>query len=87
MGNSPRAQGPKKAGLIREAVSNFDPFKFNALNKAMDGTFVTNQIEWNPVCFEHFNSGMMDLLTIKNIHSMIWSPLASEGCSPRRTSA
>ena len=57
-------------------VSNFDPFKFNALNEAMDGELVTNQIEWNPVCFEHFNSGMMDLLTVKKIHPMIWSPLA-----------
>ena len=67
----------KKAGLIKEAgVSNFDPFKFDALNKAMDGELVTNQIEWNPVCFEHFNSGMMDYLTVNKIHPMIWSPLA-----------
>lgn len=67
----------KKEGLILEAgVSNFDPFKFNALNNVMGGTLVTNQIEWNPVCFEHFNSGMMDLLTEKKIHPMIWSPLA-----------
>ena len=41
-------------------VSNFDPHKFNGLNKAVNGQLVTNQIEWNPVCFEHFNSGMMD---------------------------
>lgn len=67
----------KKEGLIREAgVSNFDPFKFDAINKAMDGTLVTNQIEWNPVCFEHFDSGMMDYLTVNRIHPMIWSPLA-----------
>lgn len=67
----------KGEGLIREAgVSNFDPFKFDALNKAMDGELVTNQIEWNPVCFEHFNSGMMDYLTVNRIHPMIWSPLA-----------
>lgn len=67
----------KKQGLIREAgVSNFDPFKFNALNEAMGGELITNQIEWNPACFEHFNSGMMDLLVQKRIHPMIWSPLA-----------
>lgn len=67
----------KKEGLIREAgVSNFDPFKFDAINKAMDGTLVTNQIEWNPVCFEHFDTGMMDYLTVNRIHPMIWSPLA-----------
>ena len=46
------------------------------MNKAVDGALVTNQIEWNPVCFEHFNSGMMDYLTVNKIHPMIWSPLA-----------
>lgn len=67
----------KKEGLVREVgVSNFDPFKFDALNRAMDGELVTNQIEWNPVCFEHFNSGMIDYLTVRRIHPMIWSPLA-----------
>ncbi len=67
----------QKAGLVREiGVSNFDPFKFDALNKATGGKLVTDQIEWNPVCFEHFNSGMMDYLTVNKIHPMIWSPLA-----------
>ncbi len=67
----------KAAGLVKEVgVSNFDPFKFDALYQAMDGQLVTNQIEWNPVCFEHFNSGMMDYLTGHRIHPMIWSPLA-----------
>lgn len=67
----------KKEGLARNiGVSNFDPFKFDALQKAADGQLVTNQIEWNPLCFEHFDSGMMDYLTINRIHPMIWSPLA-----------
>jgi len=67
----------KRQGLVREVgVSNFDPFKFEALNQAMAGGLVTNQIEWNPVCFEHFNSGMIDYLTKNKIHPMIWSPLA-----------
>ncbi len=67
----------KAEGLVKEVgVSNFDPYKFEALNQAMDGTLVTNQIEWNPVCFEHFNSGMVDYLTYHKIHPMIWSPLA-----------
>lgn len=67
----------KKQGLIREAgVSNFDPFKFDALNTAMDGSLVTNQIEWNPLCFEHFESGMMDVLAKLKCRPMIWSPLA-----------
>ena len=67
----------KREGLVREiGVSNFDPFKFDALNRAAGGELVTNQIEWNPVCFEHFESGMMDYLTVNRIHPMIWSPLA-----------
>lgn len=67
----------KKEGLIREAgVSNFDPFKFNALNKASGGTLRTNQIELHPCCFEHFHTGMIDLLQGERIHPMIWSPLA-----------
>lgn len=67
----------KAEGLIRAyGVSNFDPWKFNALYHAVDGELVTNQIELNPVCFEHFDSGMMDLLADYGIHPMIWSPLA-----------
>lgn len=67
----------KKQGLIREAgVSNFDPYKFNGLNKKMGGTLRTNQIEWNPGCWEHFDSGMIDMLTADGIPPMIWSPLA-----------
>lgn len=66
----------KKEGLVKEfGVSNFDPFKFNALNKYMDGKLRTNQIEWNPCCFEHFESGMVDVLMSDQIHPMIWSPL------------
>ena len=84
----------KEKGLVREiGVSNFDPVKFNALQKAVGGQLVTNQIEWNPLCFEHFNSGMMDYLTVNRIHPMIWSPLAggrlftsdSEQCKKART--
>ena len=67
----------KADGLVREiGVSNFDPFKFDALQTAVGGELVTNQIEWNPVCFEHFRSGMMDYLSAHRIHPMIWSPLA-----------
>ena len=67
----------KKEGLVKEiGVSNFDPYKFESLNKATGGQLVTNQIEWNPVCFEHFNTGMVDYLVSNKIHPMIWSPLA-----------
>ncbi len=67
----------KKQGLIKETgVSNFDPFKFNALNKATGGELRTNQIELSPCCFEHFNSGMIDVLQVEKIKPMIWSPLA-----------
>jgi predicted oxidoreductase len=58
------------------AYKRFDPFKFEALNKAVEGQLVTNQIEWNPLCYEHFKSGMIDYLSGNRIHPMIWSPLA-----------
>ena len=60
----------------KKDFQNHGIIKFDAMNKAVDGALVTNQIEWNPVCFEHFNSGMMDYLTVNKIHPMIWSPLA-----------
>ncbi len=67
----------KKQGLVKEiGVSNFDPFKFNALNKATGGALRTNQIELNPTCFEHFNSGMIDVLQVEKVKPMVWSPLA-----------
>ncbi len=67
----------KREGLVREiGVSNFDPYKFSGLQKWTHGQLVTNQIEWNPLCFEHFNSGMFDLLGADGIHPLIWSPLA-----------
>lgn len=67
----------KQKGYIREAgVSNFDPFKFDALDHHMDGTLCTNQIEWNPTAYEPFQNGMMDYLGKKGLHPMIWSPLA-----------
>lgn len=67
----------KKEGLILEAgVSNFDPYKFNALNVKMNGTLRTDQIEWSPCCWEHFESGLMDMLNGAGIPPMIWSPLA-----------
>lgn len=66
----------KAMGLIKHfGVSNFDPIKFNCLNEELNNELVTNQIEVNPTCFEHFESGMIDLLTQKEIKPMIWSPL------------
>lgn len=67
----------KEEGLVKEiGVSNFDPWKFNALQNCTGGQLVTNQIEFSPVCYEHIDSGMLDLLQEKQIHPMIWSPLA-----------
>lgn len=66
----------KEEGSVREiGVSNFDPHKLKTLDHFVGGQLRMNQIEWNPCCFEHFESGMMDLLQQKNIHPMIWSPL------------
>lgn len=67
----------KAMGLIKAyGVSNFDPFKFDALHKATGGQLVTNQIEVSPLCFEHFNNGNMDYLQSVDVAPMIWSPLA-----------
>ena len=42
----------------------------------MKGYFTVGLIEISPLQFEHFNSGMLDLLQKHRIHPMIWSPLA-----------
>ena len=67
----------KAQGLIKAyGVSNFDPFKFEALQSATHNQLVTNQIEWNPMVFEHVTSGMLDVLQKHHVSPMIWSPLA-----------
>ena len=67
----------KAQGLIKAyGVSNFDPFKFIALQAATGNQLVTNQIEWNPLVHEHIESGMLDVLQMHHVHPMIWSPLA-----------
>ncbi len=67
----------KTQGLIKAyGVSNFDPFKFEALQEATHHQLVTNQIEWNPLVFEHVTSGMLDVLQKHHVSPMIWSPLA-----------
>jgi len=67
----------KAMGLIKAyGCSNFDPFKFEALQSACGNNLATNQIEMSPVCFEHFDSGMMDVLQKYHTPPMIWSPLA-----------
>lgn len=64
-------------GLIRSyGVSNFDPFKFEALQSATGNQLVTNQIEWNPLVVEHINNGLLDVLQKHHVAPMIWSPLA-----------
>lgn len=63
-------------GCIRAyGVCNYDPFKFDAFYTQSNHQLVTNQIEVSPLQFEHFNSGMMDLLQKYQVHPMYWSPL------------
>ncbi len=63
-------------GCIRAyGVCNYDPFKFDAFHTQSNFQLVTNQIEISPLQFEHFNTGMLDLLQKYQIHPMIWSPL------------
>ncbi len=65
------------AGWVKAVgVSNFDPMKFDALQSHMRHRLVVNQIDWSPVCFEHFQNGNMDYLQKMNVVPMIWSPLA-----------
>ncbi len=67
----------KSMGLIKSyGVSNFDPFKFEALQHFTNNQLVTNQIEISPLCFEQYNSGLMAVLQKHQVHPMIWSPLA-----------
>ena len=67
----------KAEGKIKTyGVCNYDPVKFSAFHKVSNQALVTNQIEVSPLEFEHFNSGMMDLLQAEKIHPMFWSPLA-----------
>ncbi|NLC96343.1 MAG: aldo/keto reductase [Erysipelotrichaceae bacterium] len=67
----------KEMGLVKEiGVSNFDPMKFKCLYDLTNKSLVTNQIEVNPQCFEHFDSGMIDYLTYKGIHPMFYSPVS-----------
>ncbi len=67
----------KQEGKIKAyGVCNYDPVKFSAFHKVTDQALVTNQIEVSPLMFEHFNSGMLDLLQSEGVHPMFWSPLA-----------
>ena len=67
----------KAEGKIRAyGVCNYDPIKFMAFNKVTGQALVTDQIEVSPLVFEHFNSGLMDLLQSEGVHPMFWSPLA-----------
>ncbi|WP_430510648.1 aldo/keto reductase [Gottfriedia solisilvae] len=67
----------QKEGKVRYfGVSNFLPSQFNMLQKHLDMSLVTNQIEVSPMQFEHFEKGTVDLLLEKGVAPMIWSPLA-----------
>ena len=63
-------------GCIKSyGVCNYDPFKFDSFHTLSNFQLVTNQIEVSPLEFEHFNSGMLDLLQKYQIHPMFYSPL------------
>lgn len=63
--------------VIEFGVSNFTPVEFASLQKYLDKyeiKLVTNQIEVNPYCKEHFENGNLFYLKGENISPMIWSP-------------
>lgn len=64
-------------GYIKSyGVSNFDPFKFDALNSKTNQKLITNQIEFSLTCFEHIDNGNMDYLQQENVKPLFWSPLS-----------
>ncbi len=63
--------------VIEFGVSNFTPTEFSSLQKYLDKyeiKLVTNQIEVNPYCKEHFENGNLYYLKANEISPMIWSP-------------
>jgi predicted oxidoreductase len=67
----------KDEGKIKSyGVCNYDPIKFLSFNKVSGQQLVTDQIEVSPLVFQHFNSGLLDLLQSEGVHPMFWSPLA-----------
>lgn len=66
----------KSGKVLQFGVSNFNPTQYQALNSFWDEKLVTNQVEINPLCLEHFDNGNMDFFQQEKIHPMAWSPLA-----------
>ncbi len=63
--------------VLEFGVSNFTPTEFASLQKYLDKyeiKLVTNQIEVNPYCKEHFENGNLFYLKGQEISPMIWSP-------------
>jgi len=66
----------RKAGKVFHfGVSNYTPIQFEMLQKYTGGKLITNQIEFSPYCFEHFENGNIDFLLKEIISPMAWSPL------------
>jgi predicted oxidoreductase len=66
----------KEGSILSYGVCNYDPIKFETFQRVTGESLVTKQIELNPLEFEHFDSGLLDLLQAYPVHPMFWSPLA-----------
>ena len=65
----------KKEGKVKFfGVSNFTPNQYNMLANEME--LVTNQVESNLLHLDSYLDGTFDQCQEKEIHPMIWSPLA-----------
>lgn len=62
-------------GIVKQVgVSNFNVEEMMALNQYAEVS--TNQIEFSPLCFEHYNNNVLTYLQTHKLSAQIWSPLA-----------
>lgn len=62
-------------GVVKQVgVSNFNMEEIIALNQYAEVT--TNQIEFSPLCYEHYDNNVLTYLQTHKLGAQIWSPLA-----------
>lgn len=62
-------------GVVKNVgVSNFNVEEMKALNQYVEVT--TNQIEFSPLCYEHYDNNVLTYIQSRKMSAQIWSPLA-----------
>lgn len=65
----------QREGIVKNVgVSNFNLEEMRALGQYAEIT--TNQIEFSPLCYEHYDNDVLTYLQARNISAQIWSPVA-----------